>query len=208
MTIHRRQSRRSADRGFTLIEVMVVMVIIVIGTSVVLLSIDVVGDNREIELEARRLAALIETAADEAELQGRDFGIEFIRQGYRFVEFDPLFNTWTEIIGDDLLRPRSLPEDLEFTIVVEDKRIELDEVVADTGSDEIDDDDEDDRDQLSLLDQPTLLNKYAPHGMIMSSGDVSPFDVTITRISDGELETVRMLPDGRIVIGELDDERS
>ena len=195
----RRRSRRTAKRGFTLIEVMVVMVIIVIGTSIVLLSVDVVGDDREIELEARKLASLIETAADEAELQGRDFGIEFIRQGYRFVEYDPFFDTWAEVVGDDLLRPRNLPDNLEFSVVIEDKNIELDELAADTGSEAADDDDEDDR-------RPTLLNKYAPHAMILSSGDVSPFDVIITRPSDGALETVRMLPDGRIVIGEVEDD--
>jgi len=204
----RRRTSRTADRGFTLIEVMVVMVIIVIGTSIVLLSVNVVGDNREIEVEARRLASLIEVAADEAELQGRDFGIEFIRQGYRFVEYDPFFDTWTEVIGDDVLRPRSLPDSLEFTVVVEDKRIELDEVASDTGGDRTDDDDEDEVGYGGnrSRSQPALLNKYAPHAMILSSGDVSPFDVEITRTSDGELETVRMLPDGRIVIGELEDD--
>lgn len=191
--------RRSAGRGFTLIEIMVVMVIIVVGTSIALLSINVIGDDRDIEQEARRLATLIETAADEAELQGRDFGLEFVRQGYRFVEYDPFLDTWAEIIGDDLLRPRSLPESLEFSVVIEDKRIELDETAADTGNGEPED--EDDRDPR----RPALLNKYAPHAMIMSSGDVSPFDVVITRIVDGSLETVRMLPDGRIVIGELED---
>lgn len=195
---HRRWSARSEHRGFTLIEIMVVMVIIVVGTSIALLSVNILGDERDIELEARRLATLIETVADEAELQGRDFGLEFIRQGYRFVEYDPFLNTWAEIVGDDLLRPRSLPENLEFSVVVEDKRIELDEVAADTSSGIPDDEDEE--------PQPGLLNKYAPHAMIMSSGDVSPFDVVITRIADGSLETVRMLPDGRIVIGELEDD--
>lgn len=202
MTLRRpRWPRLAVQRGLTLIEVLVVMVLIVVATTVAMISVNVVGDNREIEQEARRLAALIETAADEAELQGRDYGIEFVRQGYRFVEYDPFFDTWAELLDEGVLKARSLPEHLEFTIVVEDRRIELDEVAADTGNADPEDDDDDDNRR-----QPALLNKYAPHAMIMSSGDVSPFDVVITRIADGDYETVRMLPDGRIVVGELDDD--
>lgn len=190
-----RRARSCASRGFTLIEVLVVVVIIAIATSIVLLSINVVGDERELEREARRLASLVELAVDEAELQGRDFGIEFIRQGYRFVEYDPYLDTWAEVIGDDLLRPRDLPADFEFSLVIEGKRIELAERAADTGS--ADDDDE---------PRGTLLDKYAPHSMILSSGDLSPFDATITRQADGAETVVRVLPSGRIAIGDEDED--
>lgn len=187
----------TASRGFTLIEVLVVVVIIGIVSSVVLISLDVIGDDRELQREARRLASLVELAADEAELQGRDFGIEFIRQGYRFVEYDPFFDTWTEVIGDEVLRPRRLPDDFEFSLIVEDKRVELAEQAAETDSN--DDDDDDPRGS-------PLLERYAPHAMILSNGDLSPFDVTIIRRSDEEREVVSVLPSGQLRIGEEDDQ--
>ncbi len=184
--------------GFTLIEVLVVVVIIGVLSSVVLISVGVIRDDRDLDREARRLAALVEMVAEEAELQGRDFGLEFIRQGYRFVEYDPFFDTWAEIVGDDTLRPRSLPEDFEFALVVEDKRIELTDALADTGEGNKDED-EDRRNS-------PLLNKYAPHAMILSSGDLSPFEIRIIRLTDEAEALLRILPTGEIRVGEDVDE--
>ncbi len=184
----------SHGRGFTLIEVLVVVVIIGIVSSVVLISLTVIGDDREVEREARRIGSLIELAADEAELQGRDFGIEFIRRGYRFVEYDPFFERWDEVIGDDLLRPRELPEDFELDLHVEDRRIELGEQAAET---KVEEDDEGRR-------RPRQ-NEYAPHGLILSSGDLSPFELAVIRRPDDATVHVRVLPDGSVRVGDEDE---
>ena len=100
------------ERGFTLIEVLVVVVIVGIISAVVLLSTSLVRDDRDLQQEAKRLASLIELSSDEALFQGRDLGIEFMTGGYRFVEFDPYLSQWNEIAGDDFLRSRTLPEQL------------------------------------------------------------------------------------------------
>ena len=179
------------SRGFTLIEVLVVLVVVGILYSIVILSLNVVGDDRELQREARRMSSLIELAGDEAELQGRDFGIEFMRQGYRFVEYDPLFERWGEIIGDDILRSRQLPEEFELKLYIEDRSIQLAEQAADTGLDE---------------DSGPLLDKFAPHGLILSSGDLSPLEVDIVRRPDDATVRVRIEADGSIEIGEEDDD--
>ncbi len=194
----RHLSSPQTSLGFTLVEVLVVVFIIAVMSSIVLISVGVVGDDRDLDREAQRLAALVEMVAEEAELQGRDFGLEFIRQGYRFVEYDPFFDTWAEIVGDDTLRPRNLPEDFEFQLVVEDKIIELTDALADT-ADGNKDDEEDRRDS-------PLLNKYAPHTMILSSGDLSPFEIRIIRLTDDAEALLRVLPTGEIRVGEDDDE--
>jgi general secretion pathway protein H len=203
----RRRYGPAASRGFTLIEVLAVVVIIAIATSVVLLSINVVGDDRDLEREARRLASLIELAADEAELQGRDFGVEFIRQGYRFVEYDPYSGSWSGIVGDDMFRQRRLPDDFEFRLIVEDKRIELGEEVASTGKAMNGNREEDAGPRNSLLaPRGEVLERYAPHSLILSSGDLSPFEAAIIRMSDDAEEVVRVLPSGRIEVGEDDED--
>ena len=117
--------RRRSSRGFTLIEILVVVVIIATVVSIALLSITVGGDDTELDQERRRLASLIETIQDEAVLQGREFGIEFMVSSYRFVEFDPLVRQWSEIPGDDLYRLRRLPEGLEFELFIDDRRVDL-----------------------------------------------------------------------------------
>ena len=92
--------------GFTLIEIMVVIMIIGIVMSIAFLSIGLIGNDRALEQQAVRMSTLIEMASDEAQMQGREYGVELLRSGYRFVEFDPLLVQWGEVIGDDMLRPR------------------------------------------------------------------------------------------------------
>ncbi|NNE59478.1 MAG: type II secretion system minor pseudopilin GspH, partial [Woeseia sp.] len=92
------------QRGFTLIEVMVVVVIVGVISAVVLLSTGLLEDDREMQEESRRMTTLLELAADEALLQGRDFGLEITQSGYRFVEYDPYLEQWFEITDDAILR--------------------------------------------------------------------------------------------------------
>lgn len=188
-----RQRPGIASHGFTLIEILVVLVIVGILYSIVVLSLGVIGDDRELQRETRRLASLVELASEEAELQGRDFGVEFMRQGYRFVEYDPIFERWGEILGDDVLRERRLAEDLELLLYVEDRRINLADEAADTATDE----DE---------NAGPLLDKYAPHGLILSSGDLSPLYVDVLRLTDDTMIRVTIEPDGSVKIGEDDDD--
>ncbi|MDH4108837.1 MAG: type II secretion system minor pseudopilin GspH [Gammaproteobacteria bacterium] len=180
-------------RGFTLIEILVVVVIIAVLSSLVLLSVGVVHDDRDVDTEVRRMASLIELAADEAVLQGRDFGVEFLLAGYRFVELDPLLGRWNEVVGDDLLRPRRLPEDMEFDVLIEGRRIRLArEAAAAT---------KDGKEQGS-----GLAKNYAPHALILSSGDLTPLELTLVRRTDDLSQRLRIVPGGDIKIGEDDDE--
>lgn len=188
--ISRRFSRGApgtASHGFTLIEVLVVVVIVGILAAMLVLSLGAIGDDRELQREAQRLASLMELAGEEAELQGRDFGVEFIRQGYRFVEFDPIFERWGEILGDEVLRQRKLPVDMELELLIEDRRIELaDEPAVTQAGDEEDD--------------SPLLERFAPHGMLLSSGDLSPLKIDVVRLTDQATVRINIDVDNTIKI--------
>lgn len=188
-----RMPMRNQARGFTLIEVLVVVVIVGIISAVAILSFGVLGDDRSLQQQARRLSSLVQLASDEALMQGRDFGIEFTRTGYRFLEHDPLTNRWYELLGDDLLRPRELEEPLELALVLEDREVELTDRFA-VIEEEDDDDDEADRSASTPADD------YAPHVLILSSGDVTPFDLHIIRFSDRSEVVVGMAPNGEMEI--------
>lgn len=183
----------SRSNAFTLIELLVVVIIVGIVSSIALLSLGLVGDDRALRQEARRMASLIELAADEAVLQGRDFGLEIMQSGYRFVEHDPLLDRWHALQGDELLRQRSLDEGLLFDLYIEDRRVELDVDPAATG----DAGDDGDRD----------TSDYAPHALMLSSGEISPFQIELSRASDRRTVEIEVSAAGDIAIGDHDDRR-
>jgi len=188
MSVRTHQSTRfshAGKPGFTLIELLVVIVIIAVISAVALLSLGILGDDRNLQREARRLSSLIELANDEATIQGRDYGLEIMQSGYRFVEYDPFLDRWYELIGDDFLRPRQLEESLEFELYIEDRRVLLDIDAADTDQEE---------------DEQNLTDDYVPHVLIMSSGDVSPFELRLLRTSDRMALTLSMSLAGELEI--------
>ena len=170
------------DSAFTLIELLVVIVIVGIVSAVALLSFGILGDDRNLQREARRLGSLVELANDEATMQGRDYGLEIMQSGYRFVEHDPFTEQWHEIIGDETLRPRQLEEQMEFELFIEDRRVLLEEDAADTESDEDDNDDT----------KRNVIDDYIPHVLILSSGDITPFELRIVRQQDRTEITMTM----------------
>lgn len=192
-------SGRGRRSGFTLIELLVVMIIIGTVTAVVLLSFGLLGDDRALEEEALRLRSLVELAEDEALMQGREFGLEFTQSGYRFVEYDAIRNQWLEIVGDDLLRPRRLEEGMAFALFLEDRAVELREQPMRIGEDADDEDARDDDDDDD--------DDYAPHVLIMSSGDITPFGLTIVRDVDDAEVLLAMNEAGQLEI-QTDDEPS
>ena len=155
-------------RAFTLIEILVVVSIIGIVLSIAVISLGVLGDDRELREEARRFAALVQVAQDEAVMQGREFGIEFMSNGFRFVEYDPFLNTWSEVIGDETLRMRQLPEEAEFDLWIEGQRVLLDLEPA------VFEDPEENENRVGVT-------AYAPHVLVFSSGDMTPFELHVLR---------------------------
>ncbi len=184
---------RNRGAGFTLIEILVVIVIVAIVLSIGLMSFGVLGDDRELQTEARRFASLTEVALDEASLQGREFGIELMNGGYRFVEYDTELGQWLDVPGDDTLRLRSLPENVSLELYLEDKRILLDDDPAAF------EDPEEDRLRPGA-------EVYAPHLLVYSSGDTTPFELHILRDYDEQRVVLRGNALGAIEIAARDEE--
>jgi len=98
--------------GFTLIEILVVIVIIGVLSTAFLMS---VGGGRQDEgrEEAQRFAALVRLAGQEAMLRSREMAVEILPQGYRFLINEE--QAW-QPLQDEVLRPRELPEDMSFEV--------------------------------------------------------------------------------------------
>jgi general secretion pathway protein H len=171
--------RRLAS-GFTLLEVLVVVVIIGIITTMAVVSVRVLGGDHEMDQEARRLQAVLMQARDDAMLEGRDVGLRLDEQGYDFLRYDSRSETWLLEAEDPLLRERRLPEGLRASLLIEQRDVKLKSRGA--GS----------------ADQPLL-----PQVVVMASGDLLPFDVLLQRDGTEERRIVTGRVDGSIEI--LDD---
>ncbi len=112
-------------RGFTLVEILVVMVIIglmIVGT---MLTIGIGGGtDRQLETERDRIVSLIDHFRDQAALQVREYGLRCFEGGYQFLYYDPRVGLWMDD-QDELLRSRELPAGLSMRLWIEGRPVVL-----------------------------------------------------------------------------------
>jgi general secretion pathway protein H len=177
-----RAARR--PRGFTLIEILVVVVIIGMISVGMLLSVNLAGRDRDLENESQRIQALINYAREQAELQTREYGLLALSDGYQFVAFDVRKNLWQSVDGDDTLRTRSLPTGLTLSLVVEGRP--------------------------AVLKKPDKgdPSSVAPQVMIFSNGDLTSFELTVQRDSANRSVTIQEDNTGKVVVKPMVEGRS
>lgn len=171
--------------GFTLIELMVVMVIIAIATAVAVISTGVLDDDREIAEELRRIRALLMLAEEQALFQGRSIGVQFEDEQYSFYLYDRrpnedgvMVSLWVPM-DDDLFATRTLPEGSIVELYVDARSAVLES-----------EDDENDEN----IDPPK------PQIVALSSGDTTPFELHLLRDIDSPRYILANDPEEGLVI--------
>jgi general secretion pathway protein H len=153
--------------GFTLIEILVVVVIIGVLSAGLLLSVSLTGRDRDLEKESDRLLALMNYAREQSELQTREYGLIFQDDSYEFVAYDVHRAIWRTVFEDDALILRKLPYGLDVKLKVETRPV--------------------------VLKKPQDAKDKTPQVMIFSSGDLSQFEVTLER--EGGIRSITLAQD-------------
>jgi len=161
--------------GFTLLEVLVVVVIIGILTSMAVISVNVLGGDHEMQQEAERLQAILTQAREDAILQSRDIGMRLDETGYEFLAYDGRIERWDAVADDPLLRERTLPEGLRLSLRLEDRNL-----------------------QLKPRQPATERDPIQPQVILQGSGELMPFDVGFARDGTKEQRRVNGTVDGKI----------
>lgn len=155
--------------GFTLIEILVVVLIIGVVSAGILLAVSLTGRDRDLEREGARLYTLINYAREQAELQTREYGLLFQEDGYEFLSYDVQRGHWSTVPEDEVLAQRKLPAGLEVKLIVEAHPI--------------------------VLRQPQKDADKVPQVMIFSDGDLSSFAATLER--DAGLRSITVTEDDK-----------
>lgn len=101
------------ERGFTLIEMLVVLLIMGLLVGMVS-SIAQPDDKALLRVEAERLAQLMDIAATESRLTGKSIAWTADGAGYRFWKSNE-DSGWSEIVDDDFLRARTLKKGMTIS---------------------------------------------------------------------------------------------
>jgi general secretion pathway protein H len=147
-------SRAPRSRGFTLLELLVVLFIIGLVTAVAMLSMSASGGNRDVTEERDRLVGLIDVLREKAELENREYGLRLFQGGYEFMIYDDRAARWVRLPEERILRGRKLPTSLEVTLYIEGRPVILPKADA---------------------------KDATPQVMLFSSGDLNDFDMTVKR---------------------------
>jgi general secretion pathway protein H len=148
------------SKGFTLVEILVVVVIMAIVVSFAILAIGTSGRDTQLDEETRRIEGLIGLLHERALLEGRDFGMRIEPTAYEFVVYDPNRDRWMPFDQEHEFRRRELPKGVSFQLQLDSQIVVIKPI---------------DR-NLSTDQAPP-----APQVAIAASGEGTPFRLTLLR---------------------------
>jgi len=147
------------SRGFTLVEILVVVVIMSIVISLAVLSVGTTGRDTQLDEESRRIEGLVGLLHERALLEGRDFGLRIEPAAYEFVVYDSRRDRWMTLDQEHEFRHRDLPKGVSFQLELDSQIVVIKPI-----------------DRKLTSDAPP-----APQLAIAASGEGTPFRLTLLR---------------------------
>jgi general secretion pathway protein H len=148
------------SKGFTLVEILVVVVIMAVVVSLTVLSVSATGRDSQLDEESRRIEGLVGLLHERALLEGRDFGLRIEPSAYEFVVYEPRRDRWLTLDQEHEYRHRELPKGISF-------QLQLDSQVV----------------VIKAIDRNLAADQAppSPQVAIAASGEGTPFKLTLQR---------------------------
>lgn len=180
--------RYKQQNGFTLLELLVVIVIVSILFTYTTLAIRSDSPEDLIKEEAYRLERLVQLALEETILRGEEYGIEIYVDGYRFLHLYE--GQWQPLTDDKILHERKLAHEIELEMHMEESQISIDTALDPLSNKEADLDDTPEDEKKA---------KAKPHIYLLSSGEIDPeFDIRFYILGTETSYIVKGLFDGTL----------
>ena len=160
--------------GFTLLEVMLVMVLLGLAFSAVVPSLPAGDGGAAIKKESQLLLQFLRSARDQALTSGQDLGLELSDDGYRLLTFKK--DRWVAVLDQRLLAPVTINPDLRLSVIAGDSVWQESLSFEADNSFTLEDDDDTEREEEGFSDE----EKLSPTLYFWSSGTLSPASILIS----------------------------
>jgi general secretion pathway protein H len=181
------------QNGFTLIEVMLVIVIAGLMASMIQFSFS--GDKAEETLDqsSRRFAGIFDIAAEYGMLNNVELGLMVSKNSYQFIGYDYISGKWTDVSENELFSQYQLPEGVELVLQLDDLPIEEPKLFDSElftelqGDDDSNSDSNNDKEEENS-DKEIEKKKLIPQVYMLSGGDITAFSIRFQFVENNYTE--------------------
>ncbi|MGL5046828.1 MAG: type II secretion system minor pseudopilin GspH [Shewanella sp.] len=184
--------------GFTLMEVMLVILLMGLSAAAVTMSIGNSGPQQALDRTARQFIAATEMVLDETVLSGLFIGIVIEKTRYQFVVYKD--GQWEPLDKDRLLSEKQMEQGVELNLVLDGLPLVQEDEEKDSWFEE------------PLIEPSTDDKKKHPEPQVMlfPSGEMSAFELTfIAKTNKGQQAEALVVGDalGKLTLGRPDETR-
>ena len=147
--------------GFTLIEILVVLFIVSIMSGIVIANLPSMSRTGNLDTEAMRVKHLLDLAKENALLEANEYGFKPEQTGYEFFVYDDMAQKW-KLLKNPPFEQRKLADGLTIEATIENSALKMD----------------------------GKNKKSTPPILLLSSGETTPFHLTISMPSAGKSRTL------------------
>ena len=190
--------KQHQQRGFTLLEVMLVVLLMGMASLAVVMTMpnNITSENN-ISWQAQRFATVLQFAEDEALISGNELALVIEENSFQFAVYNYEEQRWVAALIDEISDKIELSES-----------INLEYSLSDSVWGEINNEEQDsfieEQERVDIIDDKQ--DKLNPQIYVMSSGEVTPFILVFSPVdNDSDKQSVRVSVsmNGRISITEL-----